>query len=83
MVGHQWWFEVQYRTGGAHAVGPDLTHLASRTTIAGGSLPNDIANLHAWVTNAQALKPGTQMPDITQFTGDELHDVVAYLRQLR
>jgi cytochrome c oxidase subunit 2 len=63
-------------------VGPDLTHLASRQTIAGGMLPNNIANLHAWVTHAQSLKPGAEMPDLNQFTGDQLHDLVAYLRTL-
>jgi cytochrome c oxidase subunit 2 len=63
-------------------VGPDLTHLASRQTIAGGMLPNNIANLHAWVTHAQSLKPGAEMPDLNQFTGDQLHALVAYLRTL-
>jgi cytochrome c oxidase subunit II len=65
------------------SVGPDLTHVASRGTIAGGMLPNHIANLHAWATHAQSLKPGAQMPDIAQFRGDELHDLVEYLRTLR
>jgi cytochrome c oxidase subunit 2 len=64
------------------SVGPDLTHVASRGTIAGGMLPNNIANLHAWATHAQSLKPGSEMPDITQFRGDELHDLVEYLRTL-
>jgi cytochrome c oxidase subunit 2 len=65
------------------SVGPDLTHVASRGTIAGGMLPNNIANLHAWATHAQSLKPGAQMPDITQFSGEELHQLVEYLRSLR
>ena len=64
-------------------VGPDLTHVGSRLTIAAGSLANDIANLHAWVVNAPSLKPGTQMPALTQFTGPQLHDLVAYLEGLR
>jgi cytochrome c oxidase subunit 2 len=64
-------------------VGPDLTHLASRATIAGGMLENNTANLHAWVTHAQSLKPGAQMPDLTRYTGAELHDLVAYLQSLR
>jgi cytochrome c oxidase subunit 2 len=64
-------------------VSPDLTHLASRETIAGGMLSNTTANLHAWVTHAQSLKPGAQMPDMTQFTGKHLHDIIAYLHSLR
>jgi cytochrome c oxidase subunit 2 len=64
-------------------VAPDLTHLASRGTIAAHSFPNDTAHLAAWVTHAQSLKPKNQMPDITQFNGQQLRDLVAYLQQLK
>jgi cytochrome c oxidase subunit 2 len=64
------------------AVGPDLTHLASRRTLAAGSFPNDVATLSAWVVNAQSLKPGARMPSLNQFTGPELHQLVAYLQTL-
>lgn len=64
-------------------IGPDLTHLASRTTIAGGMLPNDTADLEAWVTHAQSLKPGTPMPDIPEFRGSDLRALVAYLQTLK
>lgn len=63
-------------------VGPELTHLASRNRIAGGMMRNNTANLMAWVTHAQSLKPGSQMPDLTAFTGEELHALVAYLQTL-
>jgi cytochrome c oxidase subunit 2 len=65
------------------SVAPDLTHIASRQYIAGNSFPNNDAYLEAWVTHAQSLKPEAQMPDLTQFTGEQLRDLVAYLRQLR
>lgn len=65
------------------SVGPDLTHLGSRRTIAANTLPNNLADLHAWVTNAPSLKPGVKMPELAQFRGDELHDLVEYLRELR
>jgi len=64
-------------------VGPDLTHVGSRLTLAAGSLANDVANLHAWIVNAPSLKPGTRMPALNQFTGPQLHDLVAYLEALR
>jgi len=64
------------------AVGPDLTHLASRSRIAGESLSNDPANLEAWVVHAQSLKKGAQMPDLPQFRGDDLRALVAYLQGL-
>lgn len=62
--------------------GPDLTHLGSRRRIAGGMLENTPESLEAWVVHAQALKPGSRMPDTTEFTGAELRDLVAYLQAL-
>ncbi len=64
-------------------VAPDLTHIGSRHYIAANSYPNNDAYLEAWVTHAQSLKPGVAMPDLTQFTGQQLRDIVAYLRQLQ
>jgi cytochrome c oxidase subunit 2 len=64
-------------------VAPDLTHLASREGIAANSYKNNQANLEAWVTHAQSLKPGATMPDLTQFTGTDLRALVAYLRELK
>jgi cytochrome c oxidase subunit II len=63
-------------------VGPDLTHLASRSTIAAGLLPNTIGNLGGWIMNAQALKPGSRMPP-NQMSGSDLQDLLAYLETLR
>lgn len=64
-------------------VAPDLTHLGSREMIAANVYQNNDAYLEAWITHAQSLKPGTQMPDLTRFTGEQLTDLVAYLRQLQ
>jgi len=66
---------------GSH-VGPDLTHLASRKTIAAGLLPNTAGNLGGWIMNAQAIKPGSRMPP-NQMSGPELQDLLAYLETLR
>lgn len=65
------------------AIGPDLTHLASRQTIAGGMLPSDTADLEAWVTHAQSLKPGTPMPNLPEFRGADLRALVTYLQSLK
>lgn len=64
-------------------IGPDLTHIASRQGLAANYYPNNPANLAAWVTHAQSMKPGAVMPNVTQFTGTELRALVAYLRQLK
>jgi cytochrome c oxidase subunit 2 len=63
-------------------VGPDLTHLASRRTIAAGTLPMGKGNLYGWVADPQSQKPGTKMPTIG-LKPDELHAVVAYLETLK
>jgi cytochrome c oxidase subunit 2 len=64
-------------------IGPDLTHVASRAQIGANWLPNTHAYLAAWIVSAQAFKPGSQMPNLTQLTGDDLTSLVAYLRSLR
>ena len=63
-------------------LGPDLTHLASRPTLAAGTLINNKGNLSGWVLNAPAIKPGAQMPANVMDAG-EANDVVAYLESLK
>jgi cytochrome c oxidase subunit 2 len=63
-------------------IGPDLTHLASRQTIAAGTLPNTRGYLAGWVLNPQAFKPGAKMP-ATQLDSADLQALLAYLESLR
>jgi cytochrome c oxidase subunit 2 len=63
-------------------VGPDLTHLASRTTLAGVTIPNRRADLASWITDSQHIKPGNEMPDI-QIAGARLQALLAYLESLK
>jgi cytochrome c oxidase subunit II len=63
-------------------IGPDLTHLASRQTIAAGTLPNTRGNLAGWILNPQAIKPGTRMPP-NQFSPDDLQALLTYLETLK
>jgi cytochrome c oxidase subunit 2 len=63
-------------------VGPDLTHIASRETIAAGSLPNNIGNLGGWIANPQSIKPGARMPP-NPMASQDLTDLLAYLETLR
>lgn len=62
-------------------IGPDLTHLASRTMIAAGTLENTRGNLAGWVLNPQNLKPGTKMPP-TLLEPPDLHALLDYLESL-
>jgi cytochrome c oxidase subunit II len=67
----------------AHAtVGPDLTHLASRSMIAAGTLANTTGNLGGWITNAQSIKPGCRMPP-NPMPASDMNDLLAYLETLR
>jgi cytochrome c oxidase subunit 2 len=63
-------------------LGPDLTHFASRPTIAAGELENTPENLAAWLADPQRIKVGSRMP-ATGLRGDDLQAVVAYLEQLK
>ncbi|HET6836774.1 MAG TPA: cytochrome c oxidase subunit II [Gemmatimonadales bacterium] len=64
------------------SAGPDLTHVASRHTLAAGELPNTRGNLFGWIANPQALKPGTRMPAVP-LTRDQLHAITHYIGSLR
>jgi cytochrome c oxidase subunit 2 len=63
-------------------VGPDLTHLASRSTLAAQTVPNTRGNLAGWIANSQQIKPGNKMPPQPLSPAD-LNAVVAYLETLR
>jgi cytochrome c oxidase subunit 2 len=68
-------------TAAAGLVGPDLTHVAGRATLAAGTLSNTPGNLAAWISNAPSLKPGTPMPRM-ELDPATLQSIVAYLRTL-
>jgi len=78
--------------------GPNLTHVASRSTIAGVIYPNDARHLARWVKNANEMKPGVIMPTFgigeydpvtlkgpvkIGFTDQQIADIVAYLQSLK
>jgi cytochrome c oxidase subunit 2 len=77
--------------------GPDLTHVGSRLTIAGGLFPNDRRNMALWIKNARAMKPGVFMNTMGRgeydpvlkttlsvgYTDQQIADIVAYLQALK
>jgi cytochrome c oxidase subunit 2 len=64
------------------SAGPDLTHLASRRSLAAATLPNDASHLQGWITDPQHAKPGSLMPDVP-ITPAQANALVAYLRELK
>jgi cytochrome c oxidase subunit 2 len=79
-------------------VGPNLTHIATRSTIAGGIYPNDTKHLSLWIKNARRMKPGVLMTTLgagefdpvtkafipkTGLNDQQIADIVAYLQALK
>lgn len=72
--------------------GPNLTHFASRATMAGGVMENTAENVTRWLRNPAEVKPGMGnlthtgsiigMPDVA-LSDAEIDALVAYLRGLR
>jgi|SRR5579884_1012863 len=73
--------QIRGTSADAH-VGPDLTHLMSRSTIGGLVAPNRKGYLAGWILNSQSMKPGNDMPDIN-LSGPKLQDLLAYLEGLK
>jgi len=70
---------------GTHAradVAPDLTHVASRTTLGAGIVANDHSNLRRWLENPQAVKPGIHMPNF-RMTPDDVTTLTTFLESLQ
>lgn len=63
-------------------VGPNLTHVGSRTTLAALTIPNTPYWMAKWIANPQAIKPGVQMPDLG-VPPAQIRDIVAYLESLK
>jgi cytochrome c oxidase subunit II len=76
--------------GGCHAVagvsdatiGPDLTHVGSRRTLAAGTIANTTGDLGAWIIDPQHVKPGNKMPGLP-LRGEQVQQLVDYLQALR
>jgi cytochrome c oxidase subunit II len=55
----------EVRGTSAHAdVGPDLTHFATRRSIAAVTIDNTRQNLREWLRDPQHVKPGNHMPNL-------------------
>jgi len=81
---------TQVGCGGCHTiaglstgtVGPDLTHVGGRMTLAAGTIPQTRADLERWIGDPQHIKPGNKMPAL-HLTGSQIKRLAAYLESLR
>ena len=62
-------------------LGPDLTHVGSRTMLAAGTVPNTPGHLGGWIVDPQSIKPGTRMP-ANSFGSDDLQALIVYVSGL-
>ncbi len=69
-------------TSASGDVGPDLTHVGGRSTLAALTIPNTPAELSRWIDGSQQIKPGNQMPDF-DYSPAQLHALVGYLESLK
>jgi cytochrome c oxidase subunit 2 len=63
-------------------IGPDLTHVGSRQTIAAGTLPNTRGHLSGWIVDSQSVKPGNKMPP-NSLNPEDLQALLDYLQSLK
>ena len=65
-------------------VGPNLTHVGSRKSIAAGVLENTPQEMTRWIEDPEAIKPGAKMPAFKgAMSDDDIAAVVAYLQSLK
>ena len=89
--GRTLFFQSQANCASCHAidgtkaegnVGPNLTHVGSRTTLAAGVIANTPDTMVRWLLDPQAVKPGNRMPNL-HLSEDDARDLAAYLESLK
>lgn len=70
-------------TSAAGTIGPDLTHVGGRMSLAAATLPNDTAAFARWIRNNQHVKPDNRMPPFRIFSDSELAMLSHYLASLK
>jgi cytochrome c oxidase subunit 2 len=70
-------------TPAAGVIGPDLTHVGSRLSLAAGILANEPAAFRRWVAGTEHIKPGAHMPPFEMLADAEVEAIAAYLEALQ
>lgn len=64
-------------------VGPDLTHVGSRLSLAAGTLPADVDAFERWIGHSSAIKPDVKMPAFGMLPEAQLNAMAHYLSGLQ
>ena len=70
-------------TPAAGLIGPDLTHVGGRLSIAGGIMETTPDKLRDWLARTAHIKPGVHMPEFGMLPDAELEALAAYLHGLK
>ena len=63
-------------------VGPDLTHVGSRLSLAAGTLPANVEAFQRWIGHTRAIKPEVKMPAFDMLPEAQLNAMAHYLKGL-
>jgi cytochrome c oxidase subunit II len=64
-------------------IGPDLTHVATRLTLAAGTIPTSQQHVRRWISSTHTIKPDALMPPFKDLPASDLDALAAYLMTLR
>jgi cytochrome c oxidase subunit 2 len=64
-------------------VGPDLSRVGARPSLAAGTLPTRVETIAAWIQGAQHIKPENRMPSFDVMDGETLDAMAAWLESLK
>ena len=70
-------------TPAAGLLGPDLTHVGSRRSIAAATSPNTASTVAGWIASSQHMKPSSKMPSFDMLADGELRAIAAYMVSLK
>ena len=70
-------------TQAAGVIGPDLTHVGGRISIAAATLPNTADSFSRWIRDNQHIKPNNRMPPFGILSDHDLAVLGAYLKGLQ
>jgi cytochrome c oxidase subunit 2 len=70
-------------TEAAGRVGPDLTHVGGRLSLAAGTLSNGRTELARWLVDTEGVKPGVHMPAFNMLPEGDITALAAYLEGLK
>jgi cytochrome c oxidase subunit II len=70
-------------TPASAAIGPDLTHVGGRLSLAAGVLSNDEDAFARWIAQAETIKPGAHMPSFGMLPAEQVQALAAYLEELQ